>query len=303
MRLSGQESAEAIVPACGEGLNMKRGEQMTSSRKEQGQQKTLNRGSSQEEVVNTQGTVRVQSSSPAQVKSYTCGTEYTLLEEMLKLDNMMAALKRVEQNKGAAGVDKVDVKSLRPYLKEHWPRIRGELLEGTYKPQPVRRVEIPKSDGGIRLLGIPTLVDRLIQQGLSQVLTPIFDPSFSNSSYGFRPNRSTHQAVKQAKQYIEDGYRYVVDLDLEKFFDRVNHDILMARVARKIKDKRILGLIRAYLNAGIMAKGVCVRSEQGVPQGGLSKALDNPPYPKLCVIQSKPRKPLALHGLGPIYLG
>ncbi|MBS4054914.1 MAG: hypothetical protein KGZ64_09135, partial [Thermaerobacter sp.] len=133
--------------------------------------------------------------------------------------------------------------------------------------------------------------------------TPIFDPSFSNSSYGFRPNRSTHQAVKQAKQYIEDGYRYVVDLDLEKFFDRVNHDILMARVARKIKDKRILGLIRAYLNAGIMAKGVCVRSEQGVPQGGLSKALDNPPYPKLCVIQSKPRKPLALHGLGPIYLG
>ena len=250
---------------------------MTSSRKEQGQPKTLNGGSLQEEVVNPQGTVRAQSSYPAQVRSYTCGTEYTLLEEMLKLDNMMAALKRVEQNKGAAGIDKVDVKSLRPYLKEHWSRIREELLEGTYKPQPVRRVEIQKSDGGVRLLGIPTLVDRLIQQGLAQVLTPIFDPSFSNSSYGFRPNRSTHQAVKQAKQYIEDGYRYVVDLDLEKFFDRVNHDILMARVIRKVKDRRILRLIRAYLNAGVMANGVCVRSEQGVPQGGLSKALDNPP--------------------------
>ena len=255
---------------------MKRGEQMTSSRKAQRQQKTLNRDSSQEEVVNTQGTVRAQSSYPAQVRSYTCGTEYTLLEEMLKLDNMMAALKRVEQNKGAAGVDKVDVKSLRPYLKEHWFRIREELLEGTYKPRPVRRVEIPKSDGGVRLLGIPTLVDRLIQQGLAQVLTPIFDPSFSNSSYGFRPNRSTHQAVKQAKQYIEEGHRYVVDLDLEKFFDRVNHDILMARVARKVKDKRILGLIRAYLNAGVMTNGVRVRSEQGVPQGGpLSPILSN----------------------------
>gem|GEM_PF-1296057 len=226
--------------------------------------------------MNTQGTVRAQSSYPAQVRSYTCGTEYTLLEEMLKLDNMMVALKRVEQNKGAAGVDKVDVKSLRPYLKEHWFRIREELLEGTYKPQPVRRVEIPKSDGGIRLLGIPTLVDRLIQQGLAQVLTPIFEPSFSNSSYGFRPNRSTHQAVKQAKQYIEEGYRYVVDLDLEKFFDRVNHDILMARVARKVQDKRTLGLIRAYLNAGVMANGVCVRSEQGVPQGApLSPILSN----------------------------
>ncbi|KAF0195016.1 MAG: reverse transcriptase (RNA-dependent DNA polymerase) [Bacillota bacterium] len=249
---------------------------MTSSRKEQGQQKTLSRGSLQEEVVNTQGTVRAQSSYPAQVRSDTCGTEYTLLDEMLKLDNMMAALKRVEQNKGAAGVDEVDVKSLRPYLKEHWFRIREELLEGTYKPQPVRRVEIPKSDGGVRLLGIPTLVDRLIQQGLAQVLTPIFDPNFSNSSYGFRPNRSTHQAVKQAKQYIEDGYRHVVDLDLEKFFDRVNHDILMARVTRKVKDKRVLKLIRAYLNAGVMANGVCVRSEQGVPQGGpLSPILSN----------------------------
>ena len=249
---------------------------MASSREEQGQQNTRNRGSSQEEVVNTQGTVRAQSSSPAQARSDTCGQANPLLEEMLKLENMMAALKRVEQNKGAAGVDKVDVKSLRPYLREHWPRIREELLEGTYKPQPVRRVEIPKSDGGVRLLGIPTLVDRLIQQGLAQVLTPIFDPKFSSSSYGFRPNRSTHQAVKQARQYIEEGYRYVVDVDLEKFFDRVNHDILMARVALKVNDKRILRLIRAYLNAGIMVNGVYVRSDEGTPQGGpLSPLLAN----------------------------
>lgn len=226
--------------------------------------------------MNTQGTERVQSSYPAQVRSYTCGTEYTLMEEMLKLENMMAALKRVEQNKGAAGVDKVDVKSLRPYLREHWQGIREQLLAGTYKPQPVRRVEIPKPDGGVRLLGIPTLVDRLIQQGLSQILTPIFDPSFSNSSYGFRSNRSTHQAVKQARQYIEDGYRYVVDLDLEKFFDRVNHDILMARVARKVRDKRVLKLIRAFLSAGIMVNGVYVRNDEGTPQGGpLSPLLAN----------------------------
>jgi group II intron reverse transcriptase/maturase len=159
------------------------------------------------------------------------------LEKVLERDNMLQALRRVESNKGAPGSDGMDLKSLRPYLVEHWPRIKDELLQGTYRPAPVRRVEIPMPDGGVRLLGIPTVTDRLIQQALLQILTPIFDPGFSNSSFGFRPGRSAHQAVKQAQGYIEAGYRYTVDLDLEKF-DKVNHDILMARVARKVKDRR-----------------------------------------------------------------
>jgi len=198
------------------------------------------------------------------------------MEQVVERKNMSQALGRVERNKGAAGVDGVEVKDLRPYLREHWLRVREELLEGTYKPKPVRRVEIPKPDGGVRLLGIPTALDRLIQQAVLQVLTPIFDPGFSEHSYGFRPGRSAHQAVKKAQGYIRDGHRVVVDMDLEKFFDRVNHDILMARVARKVKDKRILKLIRAYLQADIMVNGCCVRAEEGTPQGGpLSPLLAN----------------------------
>ncbi|GGK25020.1 hypothetical protein GCM10010965_17200 [Caldalkalibacillus thermarum] len=173
-----------------------------------------------------------------------------LLENILSWSNLTKALKRVEANKGAPGIDEVSTEHLRDYLREHWPGIKQKLLEGTYQPAPVRRVEIQKPNGGIRLLGIPIVMDRLIQQAIHQVLTPIFDPHFSRHSYGFRPGRRAHEAVRQAQSYIQAGYRYVVDMDLEKFFDRVNHDILMSRVARRVKDKRVLKLIRAHRPPG-----------------------------------------------------
>jgi len=200
-----------------------------------------------------------------------------MMEAVVERENMRSALQRVEANKGAAGVDEMPVDQLRPYLKEHWPRIREELLDGRYKPSPVRSVEIPKPGGkGMRALGIPIVVDRLIQQALNQVLTPVFDPDFSDSSYGFRPGRSAHQAVLKARSYVADGKRWVVDIDLEKFFDRVNHDVLMARVARKVKDKRVLRLIRRYLQAGVMANGLVSARREGTPQGGpLSPLLSN----------------------------
>jgi group II intron reverse transcriptase/maturase len=198
------------------------------------------------------------------------------MEQALSRENMKRALKRVKQNHGAAGIDGMDVKSLEPFLKENWLGIKEELLAGTYKPKPVRRVQIPKPNGGARDLGIPTVTDRLIQQALLQTLTPIFDPGFSNHSYGFRPGRKAHQAVKEAQGYIREGYRYVVDMDLENFFNRVNHDILMNRVARKVEDKRVLKLIRSFLNAGVMVNGCCVGSQEGTPQGGpLSPLLAN----------------------------
>ncbi|HHV76302.1 MAG TPA: group II intron reverse transcriptase/maturase [Syntrophothermus lipocalidus] len=199
-----------------------------------------------------------------------------LMEEVVSRANMTRALKRVQKNGGAPGIDGMEVKTLLPYLWEHWDTIKEQLLRGTYEPKSVRRVEIPKPDGGKRLLGIPTVLDRLIQQALLQTLTPIFDPTFSHSSYGFRPGKNAHQAVKRSRQYIQEGYRYVVDIDLEKFFDRVNHDILMSRVARRIKDKRVLKLIRRYLQAGVMINGCKVASEEGTPQGGpLSPLLAN----------------------------
>lgn len=199
-----------------------------------------------------------------------------LLETILSRNNLITALKRVEANKGAPGIDGVPTEQLRDDIRKHWKSIKRQLLEGTYKPAPVRRVEIPKPNGGVRLLGIPTVMDRFIQQAILQVLTPIFDPHFSPYSYGFRPKRRAHDAVRQAQKYIQEGYRYVVDIDLEKFFDRVNHDILMSRVARKVEDKRVLKLIRAYLKAGVMLEGVRVRSEEGTPQGGpLSPLLAN----------------------------
>ncbi|MER3405891.1 MAG: group II intron reverse transcriptase/maturase [Chloroflexota bacterium] len=198
------------------------------------------------------------------------------MEQVVARENMLAALKRVEQNRGAPGVDGIPTERLREQLRAEWPRIRTELLAGTYVPRPVRRVEIPKPGGGKRPLGIPTVMDRLIQQALLQVLTPIFDPTFSVHSFGFRPGRSAHDAVRLARQYVEEGYEWVVDMDLEKFFDRVNHDVLMARVARKVRDKRVLRLIRRYLVAGVMVEGVVIATEEGTPQGGpLSPLLAN----------------------------
>ncbi len=199
-----------------------------------------------------------------------------LMEQVVGYRNLHDALKRVESNRGAPGVDGLEVKDLRDHLGGHWRRIKAELLAGEYKPAPVRRVDIPKPGGGTRMLGIPTAVDRFIQQALLQVLSPIFDPSFSPSSYGFRPGRSAHQAVSAAQSHVEAGNRWVVDMDLEKFFDRVNHDVLMSRVARRIKDKRVLKLIRAFLEAGIKFEGLVQAHEEGTPQGGpLSPLLSN----------------------------
>lgn len=200
-----------------------------------------------------------------------------LLETVVERENMWLGLKQVERNRGAAGVDKMTVEQLRPYLREHWLRIKEELLAGKYQPQPVRKVEIPKPGGkGMRMLGIPTVIDRLIQQALHQVLSPLFELSFSESSYGFRPQRSAQQAVLKAREYVREGRRWVVDLDLEKFFDRVNHDVLMSRLARRIKDKRVLRLIRRYLQAGMMSNGLATARREGTPQGGpLSPLLSN----------------------------
>jgi len=199
-----------------------------------------------------------------------------LMEEVCERENCKQALKRVRANKGSAGVDGMTVQQLPEYLKQHWPAIREQLLSGTYKPQPVRRVEIPKPDGGVRKLGIPTVLDRFIQQAVMQVLQGRWDGTFSDHSFGFRPGRSAHQAVIQAQQYIAAGYRWCVDLDLEKFFDRVSHDKLMARIETQISDWRMLKLIRAFLKAGVMEGGLVSPVDEGTPQGGpLSPLLSN----------------------------
>lgn len=199
-----------------------------------------------------------------------------LMEAICEPVNLRQALKRVKANKGAAGVDGISVSELPDYLKHHWPKLKAQLLSGSYRPSPVRRVAIPKPDGGERLLGIPTVVDRFIQQAVMQVLQGQWDSTFSAHSYGFRPGRSAHQAVKQAQNYIESGHHWVVDLDLEKFFDRVNHDVLMSRVAQRVRDKRVLSLIRGFLNAGVMEAGLVRPVTEGTPQGGpLSPLLSN----------------------------
>lgn len=199
-----------------------------------------------------------------------------LMEQILSLENLIRAIKRVERNKGSHGVDEMPVQNLRAYFLEHWDTMKMDLLSGTYEPQPVRRVEIPKPDGGVRLLGIPTVIDRFIQQAIAQVLSSVYDSTFSDHSYGFRPNRSAHGAVTEAKRFITEGNRWVVDIDLEKFFDKVNHDKLMGQLAKRIEDKRLLKLIHKYLKTGIMINGVVMNSEEGTPQGGpLSPLLSN----------------------------
>ncbi|HLW79495.1 MAG TPA: group II intron reverse transcriptase/maturase [Terriglobia bacterium] len=198
------------------------------------------------------------------------------MEAIVERENLRKALERVKRNKGAPGLDGMSVEDLVPYLKEHWPTIRSQLLDGSYQPQPVRRVEIPKASGGTRPLGIPTVLDRFIQQAVMQVLQADWDRTFSEASFGFRPKRSAHQAVARAQEYIASGHAIVVDIDLEKFFDRVNHDILMGLVAKRVTDKRILKLIRGFLTAGVLAEGLVSPTEEGTPQGGpLSPLLSN----------------------------
>jgi RNA-directed DNA polymerase len=199
-----------------------------------------------------------------------------LMEEIVDRENLKEALRRVKANKGSPGVDGMTVNQLDDYLKQQWPTILEQLLSGTYKPKPVKRVEIPKPDGGVRKLGIPTVLCRFVQQAVMQVLQRQWDPTFSNHSYGFRPGRSAHQAVAQAQRHIAEGYNWVIDLDFEKFFDRVNHDKLMAQIAKRVEDKRLLKLIRAFLNAGVMENGLISPSVEGTPQGGpLSPLLSN----------------------------
>ena len=202
--------------------------------------------------------------------------EERLMEEVCQRNNLVKAWKQVRGNKGSPGVDGKTIDETLDDLRKYWPVIREQLLRGTYKPQPVRRVEIPKPGGGVRKLGIPTVLDRLIQQAVLQVLQKRWDPTFSQHSFGFRPGRSALQAVAQAQAHIAEGYQWVVDIDLEKFFDRVNHDLLMARVAKRVTDKRLLKLIRAFLTAGVMEDGLVCPADEGTPQGGpLSPLLSN----------------------------
>jgi len=224
------------------------------------------------------GVARISGTSTSPAKTETMHQDTSaLMERVLERKNLVRAYKRVVGNRGSAGVDGMTVEELKGYIRDHWDDISQALSAGTYQPQPVLRVEIPKPDGkGKRKLGIPVVIDRLIQQALLQALNPIFDPGFSDSSYGFREGRSAHQAILQAREYVKAGKSWVVDIDLEKFFDRVNHDMLMARVARKVKDKRVLKLIRGFLNAGVMENGLVSPTREGTPQGGpLSPLLSN----------------------------
>jgi RNA-directed DNA polymerase len=251
---------------------------LKGSKDTRGKQKTPKEGWPAEDRVEPEGMPGELSVSAASENGRNDDSECSsnLLERVVEKANLNTAYKRVKANRGSHGVDLMTVDELLPYLKEQGQAIREAILEGSYTPKPVRRVEIPKPGGGTRQLGIPTVLDRMIQQAILQVLTPIFDPDFSEHSYGFRPGRNAKQAVLKAKDYIEAGYTWVVDIDLARYFDTVNHDKLMSLVARKVKDKRVLKLIRAYLNSGVMINGVVVEVEEGCPQGGpLSPLLSN----------------------------
>ena len=240
--------------------------------------KNNNEGYLQEVRVELKGNAGAQSISSTSQNRENNGNEYAqrLLEKIFDRDNMNLAYRKVKANKGKHGVDGMTVEELLPFLKQNGNRIRQSIQEGTYRPKPVRRVEIPKPDGGVRLLGIPTVLDRAIQQAIAKVLSPIYEKQFSENSYGFRPNRSAHQAVKKCKEYIEAGYNWTVDIDLEKYFDTVNHDKLMRLLSEIIKDGRVLSLIRKYLQSGVMINGVVMETEEGTPQGGnLSPLLSN----------------------------
>jgi RNA-directed DNA polymerase len=261
-----EEDKYSTVPTVGVG--------MSSSWKEHGRQKSSDRGT-------TETTKQVKPVGAAQsVELFAARdngkSDVGTWEAVFARENLQTVLKRVESNRGAAGMDGMETNELRGYLKAHWLEVREALESGQYRPSPVRRVEIPKPDGGVRQLGIPRVLDRFIQQAIAQALTPLFEAVFSPHSYGFRPGRSAHQAVQQAQAYIQEGYEYVADIDIEKFFDRVNHDMLMVRVAREVKDKRVLKLMRAYLESGVMVNGVVMGTEEGTPQGGpLSPLLSN----------------------------